>query len=136
MDERRRFPRAATHIPIRFIQAAANGEYETRTYDLSGSGVACEVSCFLPLMAKLQLTLLLPAANHDRIPKRIACEGAVVRVEPLPSAPEGQTRFRVAIFFTDIAPDDRQRIVRYVEHRLPTGQPRASGEPPPAAGAR
>ena len=134
MDERRRFPRAAAQIPVRLIQASAEGECETQSYDLSGSGVSCEVQQFLPLMAKLQLTLLLPSANHGRMPQRVMCEGAVVRVEPLRSAPESQARFRVAIFFTDIAPADRQRIVRYVEGHLPTGESRAPDRQPPAAG--
>ena len=134
MDERRRFPRTAAQIPIRLIQAPADGEYEAQSRDLSGSGVSCEVPQFLPLMAKLRLTLLLPSANHGRLPQRIVCEGAVVRVEPLRPAPESQARFRVAIFFTDIAPADRQRIVRYVAHHLPPGESRAPDGPSPAGG--
>lgn len=119
MDERRRFPRAATQIPIRIIQTTAEGAYEIQSHDLSGSGVSCEVDQFLPLMAKLQLTLLLPSTDGQHAPQRIVCEGAVVRVEPLRAVAEGRARFRVAIFFTDIRPADRQRIVRHVERHLP-----------------
>ena len=131
MDERRRFPRADTQIPIRIIHTTATGDqFEIQSHDLSGSGISCEVHAFLPLMAKLQLTLLLPASGDDRRPQRIVCEGAVVRVEPLRTQTDGPPRFRVAIFFTDIQPADRQRIIRHVEHHLPPGESRASDAPP------
>ena len=131
MDDRRRFPRADTQIPIRIIHTTAAGDqFEIQSRDLSGSGISCEVHAFLPLMAKLQLTLLLPDADHHHAPHRILCEGAVVRVEPLRTQVEGPPWFRVAIFFTDIKPADRQRIIRHVEHHLPPGESRASDAPP------
>ena len=77
-------------------------------------------------MSTVQLTLQLPGANHRPQARAIVCEGAVVRVDPLETRGEGDATFRVAIFFTEITEADRERISRYVEGHLPTGEPRPS----------
>ena len=48
MAERRRFPRADARIPIRIFQISSSGELETQTYNLSATGVYCEVHQLLP----------------------------------------------------------------------------------------
>ena len=119
MSERRRLPRASTPLPIRILQSSF-GELEAEIINLSGSGVYCEIRRLVPLMAKVQLTLLLPSYARSRAAHRIRCEGAVVRIEPTQFTADGAARFRTAIFFTRLSDADRDRIVSYVEHHLPT----------------
>ena len=132
MAERRRYPRADARIPVRIFQTSADGELETRTHDVSASGVSCEVHQPLPLMSKVQLTLQLPTTDRAHPGRAIVCTGAVVRVEPVRTTGEGEATFRVAIFFTDVAEADRERILRYVEGHLSAGQSPQGGPSSPS----
>ena len=131
MEDRRRLPRITTQIPIRLLQSPQAAEIQTQSYNMSGSGVYCEVRQFLPLMSKVRLTLLLPAEDPRKPLQPITCDGAVVRVDPVMTTPEGGAVFRVAIFFTDITTAHRERIVKYVErHLAPDDSSRRGGVPP------
>lgn len=130
MEERRKLPRTATQIPIRLVQSPQAAEIQTYSYNLSGSGVYCEVRQFLPLMSKVKLTLLLPGEDRTKPAQPVTCDGAVVRVDPLQTTAEGGAIFRIAIFFTEITAANRERIVRYVEHHLSDDPTRRGGTPP------
>ena len=131
MAERRRLPRASTQIPIRILHSS-QAEMEAHTHNLSGSGVYCETNRLLPLMAKVRLTLLIPPYFKSRAPRKIVCDGAVVRVQPSLFSTGGAARYLVAIFFTDIKPADRDHIVHYVAHHLAAAAPPSSSTSPAA----
>ena len=84
----------------------------TETQDLSCSGAFCRINKYLTPMTKLKLNLLLPLRKNNKIvPKRIHCEGVVVRTE---SSTDGEY-FYTAIFFSDIAPRDAKIIGEFVD---------------------
>ena len=65
-------------------------------------------------MSLVRLALVLPQGPSASEPIRAA--GAVVRCEHIPD--ERPPAFEVAVYFTEIAEADRQRIVRFVNGQL------------------
>lgn len=110
--ERRRSPRLTAQLPVAISEAGMTVEAETN--NLSASGAYCTLDRFLPPMSKLQLRLELP---NGRSHTSIRCAGVVVRIEPV-IAHAQQSRYHVAIFFTDLAERDRSAIARFVQQRL------------------
>lgn len=107
--ERRRHPRADTHIPLKLSQE--EWDIVTETVNISRSGAYCRVNRRVPLMTKLQIQILLPLRKDDKsVTKTIHCQGVVVRVEP--STDEGH--YNVALFFNEISKRDAETIADYV----------------------
>lgn len=112
--ERRRHPRAATHIPLKVSRE--DGEIVTETVNLSRSGAYCRVDKRIELMTKLKIQILLPLRKGEKGPTRtIHCQGVVVRVEP--STTE-QGCYHIAVFFNEIAKRDAEAISDYVNSCL------------------
>jgi len=110
--ERRRAPRVAERVAVTMTDAGAQLTAETK--NLSASGAYCTLNQFLAPMTKLQLRFELPGGVRHRT---IRCSGVVVRVEPV-IATADRGHYHVAIFFTDLAPRDREAIARFVQQRL------------------
>ncbi len=108
-SERRRHPRVRGDFGLAIHGPDSSAKFEIK--DISASGICCIADSELDEMALVQLELLL-----DDDPVR--CRGAVVRCEPLPDSKH--PRYEVAVFFTEIDDDDRDRIVDYVERQLET----------------
>ncbi len=122
--ERRRHPRGAVPISVQ-LSAGQAFDIITQTVNVSVSGAYCEVERFLPVMTKLQIILVIPnsktSSDSDTSePQTISCSGVVVRAEPeLPTQPhDGDGRYRIAIFFTDLPEDDEQLLADYIDGML------------------
>ena len=106
--ERRREPRARADRPLRIT--VDDAPVEMRLRDLSASGVCFFSERPIPEMTALRIALDLPA--EDGADQRVEAGGAVVRCQPISPRVE---HYEVAVFFHDIAEDDRQRLRRFVD---------------------
>ncbi len=104
--ERRKAPRVKKAFP--FTIRSEEGQITTQTKNISVSGAYCHLDKYLPLMTKLSISVGLPDSE-----KNVHCEGVVVRVEE--AVPTG---YNVAIFFSDMPEQDRQRLNRYLQRHI------------------
>ena len=112
--ERRRDPRVAAQLPLRFTFAGKT--VESRIVDLSKSGIRFHTPAALPVMSRMQISLELPDGAAAEPP--IAIVGVVVRCAQV----RGRREFPydAAIFFEDVSPASaRMRLQRFVETRVP-----------------
>lgn len=112
-QEKRRHLRVDYNIPVKI--SSDHGDILTETKNLSCSGAFCRVSERLEPMTKLKVQLLLPMRKSDKIkPKKISCQGVVIRSQTVPR----EDYFDTAIFFSDIAPKDSRTINEFVESMI------------------
>ena len=112
LQEKRRHLRVELKIPVKM--SSDHGDILTETKNLSCSGAFCRVSQKLDPMTKLRVHLLLPLRKSDKVrPKKITCQGVVVRVQAA-----GEEYYDTAIFFNDIAPKDSRTINEFVESMI------------------
>jgi len=111
-DERRKKPRVAADLDMRFDVSGRSGLARVR--DISASGVQCVTDRPMPLMTQVALVIRLPEGAGAR---EIACRGAVVRSPPR----GGDASFETAIFFTHMSDADRVDVEEFVSS---VGRPR------------
>jgi hypothetical protein len=110
--ERRREPRVAVQLPLRFTFAGKT--IDTRIRDLSNSGICFHTPQPLPIMSRMQMTLQLPEGGRSM---PITIVGVVVRCSEIRG--RGKRPFDAAIFFEDVSPASaRTRLQRFVGERL------------------
>ncbi len=112
MDERRRYVRLDTRLKISYTVLKKEFTNTSETKDISGGGIRIFLSESIPLSTLLKLTIHLP---DD--PKPIGCSGRIVWVEEfalLSDESKNQNRYEAGVAFTEIAPGDRDRIIKYV----------------------
>ncbi len=111
--ERRKYPRTETVLPLKISKRGLDVVTETR--NISCSGVYCQVNQPIPLMSKINLTLLLPIMYGEKCnTEKIKCNGVVVRSEPMIIKDADCAYQNIAIFFTDLSKKDRSKIAQYV----------------------
>lgn len=113
--ERRQHPRSQRGFAD--PRATVSGNVIRHVDNISCSGVLCRMEKSLPLMEKLLVTIDLPGHRSDESRFSLECEGVVVRSEPVECDQDGE-EYQVAIFFTRLTDDARQRIAEYVERDL------------------
>jgi len=69
----------------------------------------------VPVMTKVRVALVLPGGGRGPQPQRIACTGVVVRAESAAVPGDNGPAYRLAIFFTDLAPVDRDILAAFVD---------------------
>ncbi len=113
MQERRLTPRIARNIPLKILHNQSN--IITETKNISISGVYFQSEEFLPLMTKLDITILLPENNKKKAKKccQVKCSGAVVRVEP-----NMQQKYHVAVFFNEMREREKQKLENYIKQHI------------------
>jgi hypothetical protein len=95
------------------VQLALPGSVtDARVNDISVSGVRCVTDREFPIMTQVGLVLMLPAATGD--PRRITCQGAVVRSDAGRTVGDG-AEYDTAIFFTSMGDSDRAELGDFVE---------------------
>ena len=107
-EERRRYPRSRRGFPV--VDESGPGVLN-HVNNISANGVLCHTINPIPLMTKMSIALELPKPA----PRRIECEGIVVRCDP---HEQGDDHFKVAILFTKISDGDHEAICEFVEHDL------------------
>ena len=108
-EERRRYPRSRRGFPV-VVDNATPGVLN-HVDNISANGVLCHTIKPVPLMTKMCIVLELPKPH----PRRVECEGIVVRCEPHEQADD---HFKVAILYTKMSDADHQATVEFVEHDL------------------
>lgn len=111
-SERRLSPRGRLSLDCGIFDD--NREVQCLTYDLSSRGLSCLLPREIPLFTKVRVVLQIPEelegteadGSHE-----IQCEGVVVRRE---RADEESPKFKTAIFFSRINPNDADRLSEYV----------------------
>ncbi|MCA9400345.1 MAG: PilZ domain-containing protein [Candidatus Omnitrophica bacterium] len=112
-QERRRDPRLENNIPLKI--KLDGGDVVTETVNISRSGAYCRVTEYIEPMTKLDIHLLLPVRKNGKdVTKKVACQGVVVRVEPV----DQTTNFNIAVFFNDITQRDSETIADYIGSHL------------------
>jgi len=110
-QEKRSHPRIKDRLTLR-SQAPGSGEMSTTDLSLGGAHVIA--SRFLPLMTRVEITLLLPPEEGtDTGPRAVRAEAVVVRVEP-PAAQATAEHYEMALFFSRMGPHDRSALSRYL----------------------
>ena len=110
--DRRRAPRVKMALPL--TVTGQGKAFLVQTKNLSATGAYCAFRQFVSPMTKLRVRVEVTTGSHPRI---ISCEGVVVRVDP-PKPSRDQKHYDVAIFFHDLADDDRFSLARYVQEHL------------------
>ena len=110
--ERRKYPRVEKKLPIKAF--GETFDFYTETMNIGAGGVLCYLENPIPIATKLKITLILPFKDGD---KRIDCEGVVVRIQENLKV-TGPNRYYIAIMFTDISPEDREKINQFVNEQL------------------
>jgi hypothetical protein len=104
--ERRRDARSQTGFPLVVEDpGSASVDY---IENISCGGALCHAVRDVPMMTKVPLVFDLPG---DR-PRRISCEGVVVRRE------EHGEDLKVGVVFTNVTADNRDAIARFVSGDL------------------
>ena len=98
-DNNRKTPRRMLIVEVRYIGAGVRGQ--TRISDVSATGVYVDAMNPLPEGVSLDMDFTLPDGHE------IHAQGIVVRCEP---------RIGMAVTFTQIAPQDQQRIAEVVAY--------------------
>ncbi len=127
--ERRKHPRTEGVLPLKISKRGLDVITETR--NISCSGVYCRVTKPIPLMSKIDLTLLLPICGTRKVlTKKVKCSGVVVRSEPVIVKEADTACQNIAIFFTDLSKKDKNTIAQYViqsfRNQVPHNNPSAS----------
>lgn len=111
-EERRKYPRIAGSIPCQV--SIGSSVLTAQTKNLSCGGILCELPQPIPLMSKLEIVLRLPAAFVPGSSATwVRCVGVVVRQQHQTSL-EGWPSYLIAIYFSEIDPDDRRRIAEFI----------------------
>ena len=113
--DRRRGVRIAEKLPFKI--GLENYEAEAVTVNISVNGALCLVEREIPIMTQLKVALTLPLISKASSQKNklLSMKGVVVRKEKDP-AREG---YYIAIYFSDIKPNDRKFLSQFIESRLP-----------------
>lgn len=117
--ERRRSERVDAKVSMRVEGTHDGGSTQivTESQNISSSGVYCMSSHYLPLMSKVQLTLVMPRIpGHDTPQELIKCEGIVVRCE-LSKSRKHEHPYELACMFAELPGARRQRIDDFITWR-------------------
>ena len=109
--ERRGAPRATANLPLQL--SPESGAQPASLKDISQSGLCCEFPEPLTEMALMGIDLELPGDDPHRV------EGIVVRCDKQRGV--NPPTYEVAIYFTELKPETRRAIQKYVLSRLEEG---------------
>lgn len=152
---RRRERRASMRVEARLsmrVEGAPDGsaaaQVVTESQNISASGVYCLSSHYLPPLAKVQLTIVLPKLpGRTHAQELIKCDGIVVRCE-LVAQKKSEPRYQLACMFSGLERSRQEILEQFVTWRnlqalraalgtAPNAKPAVRRKPPgPRAAAR
>lgn len=109
-SERRRSLRITETLP--FVIGHEGFEIEAVTVNLSALGAMCRVTREIAMMTQLAVALSLPGDSGARA-RKIRMKAVVVRKEKEPAS----DTFLIAIYFSDIKPEDRAALEAFIKRR-------------------
>ena len=113
--DRRRSIRIAEKLPFKI--GLQDYEVEALTVNISVNGALCLVEREIALMTQLKIALSLPpiSKSSPQKSKILSMKGVVVRREK----DAATNKYYIAIYFSDIKPNDRKYLSQFIESRLP-----------------
>jgi len=115
--EKRQHPRIKDRLTLR-SSFAGSGSSEMATTDLSLGGALVVAGRYIPLMTKVEVTLLLPPEPSESGPRPVHTQAVVVRVRP-PEEHAGLQHYELALFFSHMEQRDRNVLSRYLAAQTP-----------------
>ncbi|MBL7130876.1 MAG: PilZ domain-containing protein [Candidatus Omnitrophica bacterium] len=115
--ERRKYPRTIAKIPLKIRHQQQ--EIVTATHDISCIGVYCTIEQYIEPFCRLSIVLSLPGSKSF-----IQCQGIVVRTEKNEEVVNHRKSYSIAIFFNEMKPRDRAKLMRYVQSQIYPCEPR------------
>lgn len=112
--DRRRSVRVYETLPFKIGHAGYEAQAET--INVSAHGALCVVDKNIPLMTQLAVALTLPLSPKRG--KTIKLKGVVVRRDK----DVDSERYFLAIFFSEVKPEDQETLHRFIESRLSTSK--------------
>lgn len=111
MDERRKYPRAETNLPISYknLRTAGQSAASSTTKDLSEGGARFKTSEFISLACRLVLEISIPTS-----PKPIKAISKVAWIKKLPVG----DHYEIGNHFLEITKEDKARILEYVSNSV------------------
>jgi len=82
--------------------------------DLSLGGLRCTSTADFPEMTQLAVRLLLPIEGNGQS-EPVDVKAVVVRSNEIASATQVESRFELALFFTGLEADAKDRIARFLD---------------------
>jgi len=117
--EKRQHPRIKDRLTLR-SSSPDSGSSEMATTDLSLGGANVVSGRYLPLMTRVEVTLMLPPEPSESGPRPVHAQAVVVRVQP-PEEHASLRQYQLALFFSHMEQLDRNALSRYL-----AAQPRES----------
>lgn len=115
-NERRVHPRFPRSLELSGSAISGGASARLISSDLSLGGAYCTSDRAFPEMTRLAVRLLLPAREADRErAEPIDLAAVVVRHKRLLAHPEGE-RHELALLFTSMSPEQRDRLAHYLTH--------------------
>ncbi len=122
-DERREHQRFESEFAVQLAVrdgATPQGTLVSQSRNLSLGGIYCHLSRFVPVLTKLQLTLLLPIRGKkkgDVKTQLLRVDGVVVRTTPEEEKP-GVSDYEIACAFLTIDDETKKTLARYIREHL------------------
>lgn len=113
VDEKRRFKRVDTNIPVQFKDLRKAGELPagSLTRNLSEGGVCFKTNRFVSLACRLVVEISLPSA-----PKPVKAISKVAWIRKVPSSDQ----YELGNQFLEISKEDKAHIMQFVNQTLNT----------------
>lgn len=114
-SERRAHPRIPTKLELQATPDEGGVVARMVAENLSVGGLYCTSNADFPEMTRVAVRLMLPVNGGGRASVRpLDLEAVVVRREPLPAGTNGEDRYKLALFFTNVDDAIRDEIASYL----------------------
>ena len=121
-DDRRTHPRFGAEFAVQVADrdgVLPQGTIVSQSRNISLGGIYCRVNHHIPVLTKLQLTLLLPFRSKKKEVKTqlVKADAIVVRTTPeKATAPSGE--YEIACAFVTLEDETKRALVRYIREHL------------------
>ena len=116
IDDRRAHPRFSAQLELQGTPEQGGTVARMVADNLSLGGLYCTSTQDYPEMTRLAVNLVLPRIEPGADEARpLDLEAVVVRREEMDSNCSGDTRFKLALFFTKMNDESRSRLADYLQ---------------------
>ena len=112
--ERRVNPRVSAVFDIQGTPDRGGLVARMQGADLSLGGLRCTSTTDYPEMTQLAVRLMLPVDGNGQS-EPVDVKAVVVRSNEIASATQNNSRFELALFFTGLEADAKDRIARFID---------------------
>jgi hypothetical protein len=122
-SERREHPRFDSEFAVQLAVREGSlpvGTLVSQSRNLSLGGIYCHLSRFVPVLTKLQLTLLLPFRGKkkgDVKTQMVRVDGVVVRTSP-EEEKAGVSDYEIACAFLTVDDETKKMLAKYIREHV------------------